>query len=315
MVSSLPKPSTDRPAFTLVELLVVIAITGVLVALLLPAVQAAREAARRAQCTNHLRQIGLACHLYNDTYGRLPPGGFYADMTNSIEAARINWAIAILPGLEQGALYQQYDQNITNSDPRNMPVLKTLLPVMLCPSDMHSKKGVASSLPEIIAPGSYKGISGTRWNAANGFWDVTPLAVTAQTFPSTRGALTMCGVGGLLPVRLPEIQDGTSNTLLVGEFHTKTDLRARPYWASSYRFHSLASAQIESYLRIPDVVGCVAIGGNQAQCYRTFASLHSAGTVNFVLCDNSVRAVSQNTEGLIYQAISTISGGESTNGF
>ena len=113
-----------RRAFTLVELLVVIAIIGVLVALLLPAVQAAREAARRSQCQNHLKQIGLAVHNFEDIYKTLPHSR-YDD--------RYTWAVEILPFVEQKSLYDQWDLT-KNYYKQNAVARMTTVPVYFCPS-------------------------------------------------------------------------------------------------------------------------------------------------------------------------------------
>jgi len=110
--------SKQRRAFTLVELLVVIAIIGILVALLLPAVQAAREAARRAQCSNNLKQMGLAAHNYHDTFRSFPPGAI-TDGPCCSAKSRVNWAIALLPYMEQTSLYDEYDHDANNEDPTN----------------------------------------------------------------------------------------------------------------------------------------------------------------------------------------------------
>jgi len=101
------RSSSPRRAFTLVELLVVIAIIGILIALLLPAVQAAREAARRSQCTNNLKQIGLAMHNYESSYKTLPMGTWSLNFTNVWPSNGTNWRTAILPWIEQGGVYSQ----------------------------------------------------------------------------------------------------------------------------------------------------------------------------------------------------------------
>ena len=120
-----------RNAFTLIELLVVITIIGMLVALLLPAVQAARESARCLQCANNLKQIGLALHGYHAALGSFPPGNINlgaglcpgsAEPTTSYSTRSGNWMIAILPYLEQNALYNQYDNHYTNESPQNRAV-------------------------------------------------------------------------------------------------------------------------------------------------------------------------------------------------
>ncbi|MBM4091140.1 MAG: DUF1559 domain-containing protein [Planctomycetes bacterium] len=130
-----------RPGFTLIELLVVIAIIGILVALLLPAVQAAREAGRRMQCNNNLRQIGLALHNFHDARGFLPPGGISgSSVTEAHEALGIptgvehGWAVFVLPYLEQQVAYDAYDMRRDWRAPQNRNARETKLPVFACPS-------------------------------------------------------------------------------------------------------------------------------------------------------------------------------------
>src|SRR5438876_995831 len=122
-------------AFTLVELLVVIAIIGLLMAMLLPAVQMAREAARRASCINNLRQIGAAIHLYHDAHQSFPPGGVSPGPCCSNESYT-SWTIQILPFLEQRAIYDVYKQLMTNESIENKAVRETFIPVYSCPSDI-----------------------------------------------------------------------------------------------------------------------------------------------------------------------------------
>ncbi len=315
----LSRPSTAGGGFTLVELLVVITIIGILISLLLPAVQAAREAARRAQCSNNLKQIGLALHNYHSAVSTLPPGGLHSGTGNTRPEALINWAIAILPFLEQNALFDQYNSNVYNSHEDNLPVLKTPVAVMACPSDLRTRdlqKPNQGPTDEAIAPGSYKGVAGSRWGSENGYWDYPPYAPTAIDHMVTRGPLHMVGIGGHDVETFDGMRDGTSNTLLVGEYHTKTDFPRRTFWASTHSFHNLATPQLESYTRIPDFTQCNTVNGGMFwQCHRAFASLHAGGVINFVLGDGSVRGINPNIDGNLFEDLATIAGGELVSGF
>ena len=202
----------NRSAFTLVELLVVIAIIGVLVALLLPAVQAAREAARRAQCQSQLKQLALALHNHADVMKRLPPGGQH-------EVHRLatgngppgdstswgpSWIVFTLPYFEQTALYSQWDFTIPRArDGANMNVVKERLPVLVCPSDNSTGDPYANNDAR-FARGNYAANTG----AGNGF-SVTDYGLNAERGPFHLGMYYGATFG--------DIQDGTSNTVLLGE--------------------------------------------------------------------------------------------------
>ncbi|QDV33846.1 DUF1559 family PulG-like putative transporter [Tautonia plasticadhaerens] len=201
-----------RRGFTLIELLVVIAIIGVLIALLLPAVQAAREAARRAQCTNNLKQLGLAAHNYIDTNGSLPPFNSSIDErlhwgTPVFDPWPLDWAASTLPYIEQGPLYSALNFSFgSNGSPQNATVLRTLVNTMVCPSD-----------GELPAAGP-----GSSWrNYAANIGGPSPFMAWSGTFVSFRNdALGNSGGhqnSNIGPVGMARIRDGTSQTALFSE--------------------------------------------------------------------------------------------------
>jgi len=197
-----------------VELLVVIAIIGILIALLLPAVQAAREAARRSQCTNNLKQIGLALHNFHDTYSRLPAANFdplFAQPANSGNypnwAQRWAWTVLILPYMEQKALYDDMVQNyIGKTDSGGnaycpwygCPPTRTWINSYVCPSDQRARQVLTFN--DNKTPTSYKCNRGDQWLN----WD----------WWESRGVF---GRGDKLLINFASVSDGTSNTMAVAE--------------------------------------------------------------------------------------------------
>ncbi|MEX1223982.1 MAG: DUF1559 domain-containing protein, partial [Pirellulales bacterium] len=133
-------PIIRRRAFTLVELLVVIAIIGILLALLLPAVQAAREAARRLSCTNNLRQIGIALHVYLDTHRAFPIGCLECDASISPPRKQLAWSAAVLPHLEQTAVWQTVDYTARYNAESNLAAGRQVIPSYLCPSASQANR-------------------------------------------------------------------------------------------------------------------------------------------------------------------------------
>ena len=232
-----------RRGFTLVELLVVIAIIGILVALLLPAVQAAREAARRMSCSNNMKQMGLALHNYHDTYKTLPYGeGAFptpgsAGTVGGGNWAGPNWRIHILPYIEQGPIYSQLSFAHTFDACRpgfnsaaggpNRVLSGYTVPVYRCPSSSLAINGqnVAPSPTNNNAHNAqlidYVGVQGAVYD--EGFTESDPLSPFA-TFGTCSGSTTyggiFCSNGTLVPnkpMKFADITDGTSNTLAVAE--------------------------------------------------------------------------------------------------
>lgn len=317
--------SRSSSGFTLVELLVVIAIIGVLIALLLPAVQAAREAARRSQCKSQLKQIALAVLNHESARGRFPAGSTVRGADHRDKYAS-TWTVDILPYLEQPALYKLWNPKEDFHHASNRQLRETFLPVYLCPSDQDLDRLAApESFPNafdataLFAPGSYRGMSG--WSPGqNGdtFWDNMNAAQANHdaVLPTwTRGPLHAVSTAKvdrpLPPVKTQAITDGTSNTLLVGEYHTVSNPEPkvrRTLWAFAYTSYNQSSAVDDSATLIPDYMKCLTIqkAGADHNCKRAWASLHAGNITNFAYCDGSVTEVSQDIDISLLGELATI---------
>ncbi len=219
----LVRSSSKRRAFTLVELLVVIAIIGILIALLLPAVQAAREAARRSQCTNNLKQIGLALHNYHDTNRTFPPSGIlHGDgvpmrLITTSNPSQVpyhhTWLVMILPFLEQGPLYDQTDKRLPIYGSSPQPVVSTQVAALLCPS---SRK-LDLSKTRNMAYTNYAGSEGYHWwtTAYLGPWLSWWSQVQATRVADFSGMFTI-----LQTRNMSDLLDGTSNVIACAEVNS-----------------------------------------------------------------------------------------------
>jgi prepilin-type N-terminal cleavage/methylation domain-containing protein/prepilin-type processing-associated H-X9-DG protein len=210
--------SARRPAFTLIELLVVIAIIAVLIGLLVPAVQKVRDAAARTQCQNNLHQIGIGVQAYHDAKGSFPQNERPAAAANSV---RVRWFTHVLPFIEESALESRYDYSSNWDSANNLPVTSTTVKIAQCPSspletrlDVNPANGGFGS-PFIVAPTDYAGVYGVHpsFIAANSGYP--SIASIQQPF----GVLTnsLSATGERAPVKITDIKDGTSHTLLVVE--------------------------------------------------------------------------------------------------
>ncbi len=191
--------------FTLVELLVVIAIIGILIGLLLPAVQSAREAARRMQCTNNLKQLGLAMHNYHDVVKFLPPGYLTKYVGTALSSTSWGWGALILPYVEQQALYNTLDvggpsiYGATN-DPVKLAAMQQVISTFQCPSDVRVPLNVTRTINgKQLATSNYVGNNSSDTFIANDDADIAGLFILDECFPFS------------------DILDGTSNTIMLGE--------------------------------------------------------------------------------------------------
>ena len=282
-----------EPAFTLVELLVCIAIVSVLLGLLLPAIQKARAAVQRTTCENNLRQIGLALHGYHDSHQVLPSG---VQGPLSRPYPFMSWNAAILPYLDQNNLWNSIrEAYLRDLDFLDIPPhvhRGTVVPVFACPADPRSLSPAAKLLPVEIAFTSYLGIEGTNFRHMDGvlFLDST--------------------------IRVADVVDGTSNTLLVGERPPSADEKLG-WWYAGWGQIQDGSAEMvlgvsEQNVSYPECFrGPYRFGpgriNNQCDCFH-FWSLHSGGG-NFALVDGSVHFLPYSAHALI-PALATRAGGE-----
>jgi prepilin-type N-terminal cleavage/methylation domain-containing protein len=324
MRSSPHRQRCRHSAFTLVELLVVIAIIGVLVALLLPAVQQAREASRRASCQNNLKQIGLAIHNYHDAHLVFPPGNVTLGCCCGTKSYS-TWTISILPFAEGLNLEERYVHAAFNEDNPNRFVREQFMPMYSCPSEPEPKKllkpesGPGNNINYMR--GNFKGVEGRSDGA--GWWDTRQYIVDSK---GCAGSANYLGDPkkalwkGLFHVvddvlkqeRMADVHDGTSNTTMVGEYATSTHDNRGVFWAYSYGAYNQGAAVPQSRSLINDYDRCVRIGGSGGDnvCKRGWGSFHGGGVVQFVNVDGSLRIVSRNIHMEIFCELATIAGGE-----
>jgi prepilin-type N-terminal cleavage/methylation domain-containing protein/prepilin-type processing-associated H-X9-DG protein len=304
-----------RRAFTLVELLVVIAIIGILIALLLPAVQSAREAARRAQCTSNLKQIGIALLNYHDSAQIFPPGGIW--WTNSRTDA--NWALNrgsmlayILPFLEQSTTHSQLDPKSTNFAYQQMGpgrwVAGTVIPTYKCPTDDSPAlndaaiDGIPAGNLALFSYVGSKGPTRTGDNAAGrcaerAIWDAYNFSTNDNTpaGPFTRLGRSYC-------CRMKDVVDGMSNTIFVGEVRAKCAVPINRGWVHGSNTNGMISTiyPMNSDTCLKDQsMGPCRWWDNWSTEFG-FKSLHPGG-VNFTFGDGSVRFLSQTIDHWTYQ--------------
>jgi prepilin-type N-terminal cleavage/methylation domain-containing protein/prepilin-type processing-associated H-X9-DG protein len=318
-----PTIGRRRPGrgFTLIELLVVITIIAILIALLLPAVQSAREAARRLQCVNNLKQLGLACQTYASAYDVFPQGDWYQFYLRDDGSGPIphfgGWAhsggflLMLLPHFEQANVYNAFNVVFHPFQPTNSTLAATSLNALHCPSDpaVDTRVVFASDdlfngtygiwpphmLPYYIALSSYTGSVGYY----------TPYPNSRPSPPGTdpNEAAEIAQGNGIFyfghAVRIGEVTDGTSNTLMLSEhvygvLHAK-DQRTWHWWHSGSYGDSGFTSQAPINQILKDRTNYDTLAGGGATAIAGSSSLHGGGA-NFAFCDGSVRFLRETTD-------------------
>jgi prepilin-type N-terminal cleavage/methylation domain-containing protein len=211
--------------FTLVELLVVIAIIGILVSLLLPAVQQVRESGRRTQCLNNLKQLALALHSYHNTLQILPPGVQVDDINTFMTTTtlRPNWVILILPHIEQQNLYNSFDFTKPISDSANITPRSRRLPIMICPTDNHTGNGPFAGNSTAEGGNWERANYGSNGGGGDPVWSI----VRTWQDPGARGVMSVN-----YSCTFAEVRDGLSNTMLIAELRAGIhEVDRRGCWA------------------------------------------------------------------------------------
>lgn len=339
-----------RSGFTLVELLVVIAIIGILVALLLPAIQSAREAARRTQCNNNLKNIAVAMHNYHDTNGVLPSGTIDAGSTHASQAAwqsrLLNHTghMLLLPFIEQQALHDQINFNIASCGyavgggtvvggwpNANTPLMQTLLPAYLCPSDRGDERGAVNNTnaANYIANGQRHtnyllsaGGHGTGW-PNNATWQT--YSASTSNLPDGRTGIPYRGAFGFNgAAKFRDFLDGQSNTILLCEttIANRQSTNFENLWGG-YRHHNTFACNhpnidpnhinnfryhINGPTHIP---GKVSSGGTlDLRHYANVTASFHPGGAHCAFGDGSVSFLAEDTNHSLYAILTRLASGE-----
>ena len=325
-----------RHGFTLIELLVVIAIIAILIGLLLPAVQKVREAAARAKCQNNLKQLGVACMNYESAYGIFPAGLTQDNLPNPVAGGTAFQGDSVfsflLPYIEQGALDSRWNRAnpIANKYTGATANTATIIPILLCPSDGLRKEATVYN-SEYYGPTSYKANGGTR-----------PIFATSSTndgvFMAVGSAARKAASAPIgIKVPIANITDGTSNTIMFGErYHVDANFDSFPAgWRSNSTIAQWAWAlPVGGDSALSDIMGGAFTSINyklpwaygqggaptstgtwyifQDMRLGAFGSGHVGGA-NFVLCDGSVRYLTNSLPQLSLQLMCTREDGQVVN--
>jgi prepilin-type N-terminal cleavage/methylation domain-containing protein len=306
---------SSKSAFTLVELLVVIAIIGVLVALLLPAIQSARESGRRAQCMNNVKQVALGLINFHDAYGALPMNTETAGYSST--AVDASWMTGILPFIEDKALVAQSNFSLPVGVQPNLTIAQTVIPTFRCPSDMSFPNGrlrtedvTSACWPDNEwwmsiggAITNYKACAGANWGWGDFVVSQSPDTTNYDGLDHGNGIIFRNWDGPLPPRNFKNVTDGLSHTFAVGE--------AVAAWCAwnNWRWSNGCTATCAVPLNYK--VGITDMAADWCDFANTYSfhSMHPAGG-NFAMCDGGVHFVSASIDINVYRGLATIASGE-----
>jgi prepilin-type N-terminal cleavage/methylation domain-containing protein/prepilin-type processing-associated H-X9-DG protein len=326
------KSAQRRGGFTLVELLVVIAIIGVLVALLLPAVQAAREAARRTQCVNSSKQIALALHNYESANGAVPENFRPSGTTFESDYVTIGWMQGILPYIEQQALFSRINRKLPSLTGVNLEVARTPIAALLCPSDTTNNSGLLTRRSDYHSFSNLRGFDGdplavTNYKVSSGSnWDWGLFRVYFSTGgKNAHDADGLRKCNGLIcsnsfevtptpdlavaeanRTKYRQIEDGLSNTFAIGE--AIPSFTAWNWWFCNNASMATCAIPVNTQTRNPPTDASLSSATDWAFT-MSFNSFHPGGA-NFAMCDGSVTFVTDEIDFVAYRELATISAGE-----
>ena len=304
-----PSPISRAAAFSLVELLVVIAIIGVLVALLLPAVQAAREAARRMSCGNNLRQIGVAMHNHHDARKIFPVGGKSPN--------ELAWSVFLLPYMEQQAIHDLVNLGPgLYTDLNKKSVATNRIGTYLCPSSIHDR----GNLPHTVV-GPPEHVNGVDPYTLHYYGVMGPKGVNPQTNTpfkfdalSSHGGFALQGVFLKdATVRTRDISDGTSKTFAIGEMSRIDYPRFRTWIRGPSLVQTFSGVQRKSAIGGSKNLG-LAINDPEPADFNdaSFGSAHPSGT-HFLYCDGSADFLTEQTSLTVLLSLASRNGAETTS--
>lgn len=329
-----------RSAFTLVELLVVIAIIGILIALLLPAVQAAREAARRTQCTNNLKQLALGLHNYHSVHNSLPHGASYGITSSTTLLPGNNrsgtWGSSILPFIEQESLYEMFDLSRHMSDPANAAARSAIVSAFICPADdkglrplMFGRCNCCSSGPNrshvswylgslgpVLATGSTCAYCPAGAASPSNYCCQGSGLGDANDAPGLFSRADRSGTTGqrYKPVEFQDVLDGLANTIILGETlpshscHSTLFNNNYPLLATNIPINTMKGSGWDGWKIDPETLSSTNHDGTYPQS-QGIKSLHP-GAANIALADGSVRYINQSISFVVINALGTRKGGE-----